>query len=89
MIPFAVPRNNFLLNLTQIVTAEITPESETTEYKIKITTADGKLHFFTGDAAHIVGQELIFCLNSYQQMRAAMHQQSNGRIITPDSSRVN
>jgi hypothetical protein len=87
MIPFAVPRNNFLLNLNQIVTVTTHPPKPGSDAEpwIEVQVVGGRILKFEGDEARNVNAELNFALTAWRSFQ----QQATGngpQIITPGSN---
>ena len=88
MIPFAIPQDYEVINISQIIRIHaVRPDSHPDGGEIEVYFSDGQKRIYSGDAAKIVNIEVHFALNLYRQMQLA-HQREQTGIITPDSGQT-
>jgi hypothetical protein len=77
MIPFTIPLNHEIINVSQIVRM-----SEMDNGTIDVHYANGETISYSGQAAEIIKGEVMFSLNNYYELKRQM--MSN--IVKPDSN---
>ncbi len=72
IIPFAIPVDNELLNLSQIVSVKVKRFDHEPKLEIVCKMTDGQQFTFTGKTAETVNSEIFFAVSAYRAWQASL-----------------
>ena len=72
MIPFAIPQDGEVVNISQIIRVHVNrTDKDPLGGEIEVTFSDGLKRIYTGDAARVINLEVHFAINMYRQWQIA------------------
>lgn len=72
IIPFAIPVDNELLNLSQIVSVKVKRFDTEPKLELVVKMTDGQQFIYTGRAAETVNREIAFAVTAYRAWQTSV-----------------